>query len=292
MVKTYDAVLKHLVEGYPAAWLARVGWPAVGPVRVIDADVSTVTAGADKVVRVEESLPWIAHLELQAGSDMELADRAHLYNVLLRRRHGVAVRTALVLLRREADSPRLTGLLEHLDPAGVWERRWRYRTIRVWQLSVESLLTGGLGLLPLAPVADEAADRLPDVIARMDQRLQAEATPDERKTLWTASFFLMGLRYPPGLATELLKGVREMEESSTYQYVIEKGIEKGIALGIDKGRRKDLHETLLHLGTRRLGSPDALIAVALEAIGDLDRLERMRDRLLDAPDWNNLLATP
>ena len=154
MAKTYDAILKHLVEAYPAAWLAGVGWPTAGPVRVIDADVSTVTAGADKVICVEGEPSWLMHLELQAGPDMELIDRAHLYNVVLRRRHGVPVRSALFLLRREADSPRFTGLLEQLDPAGDWERRWRYRVIRVWQLPSEALLTGGLGLLPL-----RAADR-------------------------------------------------------------------------------------------------------------------------------------
>ena len=74
-----------------------------------------------------------------------------------------------------------------------------------------------------------------------------------------------------------------MEESSTYQYVIEKGVEKG--------RIKELKDTLLHLGTRRFGTPAAAVAT-LESIDDLERLDRMRDRLLDAPDWNDLLATP
>ena len=78
-----------------------------------------------------------------------------------------------------------------------------------------------------------------------------------------------------------------MEESSTYQFVIEKGMEKGIL----KGRKKELLETLLHLGTQRFGTP-AAAAARLEAIDDLERLDRMRDRLLDAPDWNDLLATP
>ncbi len=63
MAKPFDAVLKHLVEAYPSAWLAAVGWPTSGPVRVIDADVSTVTAGADKVLWVDETPPWVTHLD-------------------------------------------------------------------------------------------------------------------------------------------------------------------------------------------------------------------------------------
>ncbi len=288
MAKTYDAILKHLVEDYPTAWLAGVGWLAAGPVRVIDADVSTVTAGADKVFRVEEAVPWIAHVELQAGPETELADRAHLYNVLLRRRHRIAVRSAIVLLRREADSPRLNGLLEHLDPSGDWERRWRYRVIRVWQLSVDALLTGEVGLLPLAPLTDDAELRLRDVIRRLDARLQKEAPGEAGKTLESMSYWLMGLRYPREMVDELWKGVRGMEESSTYQATIEKGVEKGRR----EARKATLQETVLSLATRRFGAPAPAAAAALQSIDDLDRLDRMRDRLLDAADWSDLLATP
>jgi len=143
MAKTYDAVLKHLVEAYPAAWLKSLGFPTTAAVRVIDADVSTVTA---------------------------------------------------------------------------------------------------------------------------------------------AAFFLMGLRHPPGMAAELLRGVREMEESSTYQWVIEKGMVKGIL--------RVLRKTLLDLGTRRFESPTAATLARLNTIDDLERLDRMTNRLLDATDWDDLLGTP
>jgi predicted transposase YdaD len=288
MAKTYDAVLKHLVEAYPAAWLKGLGFPTTAPVRVIDADVPTVTAAADKVFWVEETPPWLMHLELQADPDMDVLDRTHLYSTVLRRRHRIPVRSAIVLLRREADSPRFTGMLEHLDPAGDWERRWRYQVVRVWQLPVESLLTGGLGLLPLALVTDEAKDQLPEVVRRMDLRLRVEAAPDERKTLWTTAFLLMGLRHPPGMAAELLKGVCEMEESSTYQWIIEKGIEKGI----ERGGKKVLKETLIDLGAVRFGRPDATVVAALNSVENMERLTRMRHRLLDATDWDDLLGTP
>jgi hypothetical protein len=281
MAKQYDAILKHLVEAYPAAWLAGVGWPTAGPVRVIDADVSTVTAGADKVFRVEEPTPWVGHLELQAGPETELADRAHLYNVVLRRRHRLAVRSAIVLLRREADSPRLNGLLEHLDPSGDWERRWRYRVVRVWQLPAEALLTGELGLLPLAPLTDDAEVRLPDVIHRLDERLKTEAPDEARRTLESMSYFLMGLRYPPERVEQLWKGVQGMEESSTYQATIE------------KGRKAERKNKVQRVAARRFGPPSAEVAAALNSIDDLARLDRMFDRALDdATGWEDLLATP
>jgi hypothetical protein len=82
------------------------------------------------------------------------------------------------------------------------------------------------------------------------------------------------------MAAELLKGVREMEESSTYQWVME------------KGGKKALRETLLDLGTLRFGQPDATAVAALNSLDDKERLARMRHRLLDAADWDDLLGTP
>jgi hypothetical protein len=46
---------------------------------------------------------------------------------------------------------------------------------------------------------------------------------------------LMGLRYDSKEVDRLLKGVRSMEESSTYQAILEKGIEKGIEKGLQRG---------------------------------------------------------
>jgi hypothetical protein len=37
---------------------------------------------------------------------------------------------------------------------------FRYRVVRLWELPVETLLTGSLGLLPLAPLTDQAAGQL------------------------------------------------------------------------------------------------------------------------------------
>ena len=47
-----DASVKHLVTERLADWLPLSGRAATGPLEVIDADLSTVTAYADKVRRV------------------------------------------------------------------------------------------------------------------------------------------------------------------------------------------------------------------------------------------------
>src|SRR5438128_1359522 len=117
MPQPFDATTKDLVETHPEDWLAYLNLPNA-PVEVVDADVSTVSAAADKVLRVLEPDPWLMHLELQASRDLKLPDRKLQYNVLLDRRHELPVESIVVLLRPEADGPELTGFLERRLPAG------------------------------------------------------------------------------------------------------------------------------------------------------------------------------
>jgi len=70
MPKRFDATVKYLPEDYPQDWARRFGGaPKSAPVTVIDADVSVVTAAADKVLRIDEPDPWLLHFEFQARYD-------------------------------------------------------------------------------------------------------------------------------------------------------------------------------------------------------------------------------
>ena len=46
----FDSSTKELVWDGPAAWLERFGIGPAGPVEVIDSDITTLTAAADKVI--------------------------------------------------------------------------------------------------------------------------------------------------------------------------------------------------------------------------------------------------
>ncbi len=136
MAKRYDAVMKHLVEAHPADWLAFAGLPPATELRVIDADVSTIGPAADKVIQVLAPQPYIAHLEFQSGVDAELDGRMLLYNVLLRWRHKLPVRSVVVLLRPQAESRGTTGVVVEGSDADA-KLEFRYRVIRLWKQPVE-----------------------------------------------------------------------------------------------------------------------------------------------------------
>jgi hypothetical protein len=85
MSKPFDAMPRELIELAPAAWLEYLGIPVPDPdrVRVIDSNLSTIAAEADKVLWVEDPTPWIQHVEIQASRDARLSERDQMYNTLL-----------------------------------------------------------------------------------------------------------------------------------------------------------------------------------------------------------------
>ena len=104
---------------------------------------------------------------------------------------------------------------------------FRYQVVRVWQLPPEPLLTGGLALLPLAPISAVTAAELPGIIERMKQRLRGRGGRQQAELVWAAAYILLGLRHSPALAAQLFRGVVSMKESSTYQAILEEGARRG-----------------------------------------------------------------
>jgi hypothetical protein len=272
------------VETDPASWPALLGVPA-GLTEVIDADIATVSGAADKVQRVSAAPPYLLHLEFVAGHDAAaLPPKLCVRNTLLNDRHGLRVRSAVVLLRPEADSPQLTGVHERGFPGEEPYLTFRYQAVCVWRLPPEPLLTGGLALLPLAPISAVTEAELPGIIQRMGRRLSGRRGRRPAPVVWAAAFILLGLRHSPALAAQLFRGVLSMKESSTYQMILEEGRGEGAVAEAKK--------VLRLLGDAAFGPPDARTAAAIERINDLARLEEMLMRVRTAGSWQELLGQP
>lgn len=251
------------------------------PARIIDADLATIAVEADKVIRVEAARPYLFHLDFQSGYEVDMGDRVLLYSVLLRRRHGLPVKSVVILLRPEADGPGMTGRVEVIgeDEADAdFALSFRYRIVRVWQQPVASLLAGRLVTLPLAPLSAVKPEELPAVIGRMRDRLEAETAVGLRKELWGATFLLLGLKYEAAFIEQLLKGVQGMEESTTFQLLLSRGRAEGKIEGKAEGQVEEALKLLLRLGSKRFGVPEAEVLARLGR-ATLEQLEAMMDRL-------------
>jgi hypothetical protein len=276
-----DDALKHLTELSPQDWVVRGGWPAAAAA-LIDADIGTISGAADKAIRVSGTPDWLLVIDFQAGHDSlaKLPDLL-LYNSALFKRHGLPVRSLLVLLHRGADSPKLSGLYERGFPGELFDAALRYRIVRVWEVPATAWLSGGLGLVTLAPLGSVQKADLPAVVGQMKQRFDREA-PSQAKELWSATYFLMGLRYESAIVQTLLRGVMNMKESTTYQATLE----EGAAIGEAKEARK----MLLLQGRDRFGEPSAKIVALLDGLTDLHQLEALAIRLLHVKTWEELLG--
>lgn len=78
-----------------------------------------------------------------------------------------------------------------------------------------------------------------------------------------------------------------MKESSTYQEIVQEGMQKGIK----KGRADEALAFLLRRGKKVFGAPDAATLRVLKAITDPRQLEALTDRVIDgqASSWASLL---
>jgi predicted transposase YdaD len=272
-----------MLEASPADWPRLAGF-AVARAEVIDADVSTVTAATDKVLRVHGDRTGVMHFDFQAGPDAALPRRMHGYNALLENRHELPVLSVAVLLRPEANLRAISGVYERRFPGEAEPYlTFRYHVIRVWELPPERFLAGGPGILPLAPIGAVTESDLPGVIERLKKKLD---TPRYRKVagpLWTAVDVLMGLRYDRAMVEHLLQGVRGMKESVTYQAIVEEGVVKG--------RLEEARGTLYFLGEQKFKKPAGpLVRAAIERINDPDELRRLSARVMDVGGWDELVA--
>ena len=303
--KTFDASLKGVIEAHAADWARLLGAAGATNVRVIDADVSTATAAADKAFLLEDEgdEPCVLHPELQSSYFGGLPKRIWWYNSVFHHRLDLPVLSVAVLLRPQADGPAMTGRYWVKAP----RRRspyhvFRYDVLRLWKMPVKRLLSGGVGILPLAPLADDAAARLPLVLRQIDERLKAEVDRDEAEHLRAATLILMGLRHPQDIILQAMKGLWPMwdhvlEDSSVVQEFIRRGEKRGIELGEKRGIEMaeqralgKLRNILLRLGEKRFGPPDPLTRDIVESIQDSDRLALLSERVSEVQGWKDLLA--
>ena len=109
----FDTTTRYLIQAYPADWLAFLGFGLTGPVEVIDANLSTVSAEVDKVVRIGDARSGrLVHVEFQSGYDPRIGERLLRYNAMLLEERRLPVASVLVLLRPAASGPASTGTLQ------------------------------------------------------------------------------------------------------------------------------------------------------------------------------------
>lgn len=258
-----------------------------------------ITLDADFVLGVGQPRRAAIDISFQVSWDADTLVRVFAYNALLYRHLNVPVHSVILQLRSRRNDLRLQDGIRYSVFPELGEMYFRPEVINLWEQPLEPMLTGGLGLLPLAPLCrmPEGMTReqaLPEIL-RINERLIAEAPPELNDTLWNSTYTLTGVYLDRQDVLPLFDRYRIMRESMTYQATLEEGrVEgrvEGYALGEANGRLDERRQALLLLGKVRLGEPDKLLVDAILGIDDLERLQRMRDASIDAVSWNQIIET-
>ena len=282
MPMRFDATLKDLVQSFLPDYERQLDLTDLGPLRPLNVDLSTISAATDIVLAHADPPETIVDLNFQASRDKNLAARVLLYNSLLYHRFKAPVHSLIVLLRPEADDRHLTGRVRYQVGSHKSRMDFAYEVVRLWQLPVDRFLQGGLGAAPLATLAKYPANvsaeaGLAQVVGAIFERLSREKSPAAEAKVLTASYVLSGLRVSREIAKKVFEGVQAVEESTTYQAIVE------------EGQIREVRKLILRHGKRKFGRPTAAVTKALEASEDLDRLERLLDRVFTATSWQALL---
>jgi hypothetical protein len=285
MVMTFDATLKDMGRESPVGFLATFDQPPALPVKLLNVDLSTVTATADLILGLGDPLEEIVQLDFQSSAKAWKHADLMVYHALLFAHYHVPVHTVIILLRPEAAHANLNGTIRYAPRPGRGSMDFSYEVVRLWQRPAEELLAADLGVVPLAmlgrlPENLSLEDGLTVIAQRIAARVTKEALADRARKLLMDAYLLTGLRLRRDAAARVFGGVRAMQESDTYLAIL------------DEGQEKALREVILVQGEDRLGPPDEAIKAELNNVLDLDRLKRMVRKTPNAASWQEILNTP
>ncbi len=281
MSKPYDATGKELLQSDPVAWAAFLG--IVRPadrVKLVDSDLSTVSAAADKVLLIKDDPNWIANVEFLSWCDSGSPLQMLMYSGLLQRRHKMAVASVLVVLAPKADSPTFTGVHAVAPPFGPgWN--FRYTVVRLWEMPVGPFLEGPLAILPLAPLADHTGIGLTAVANEIGRRLHNEGDFANGDQIVTMIAVLMKLRYNAMTTLEFINSIPDAEDYPGFKMFLDRGR--------SEGQMKEARSLLLRQGNKKFGPPKLAQESAINEFFDLAQLEVLCEKLLDVNTWDDLL---
>jgi hypothetical protein len=228
----------------------------------------------------------VVHLRFQRIYQPDIGAVLYRESERLSTHYGIPVKTALMILWKGADGPAVTG--EHAVPGG---ETYHYNVTRMWEKNpnemFDNILTGSL-----APLAGFGAERLPEIIRRMEEVIETKAkNQEERENLWVMAYTNLGLRFPAQQINELLAHrLSAICDTLPFRRTRSNGYYAGLAEALREGDLRATRCWVLALGRERLGEPPAEMPAALDRVTGLDRLEQLAARVLKAASWPEALA--
>ena len=271
-----DLAIRFLATRHLAALLpGLLRGHRVEVIAIEQSEVKLVERQTDQVARVRlDEVETILHVEFQTRHEEELPARVLAYHALLRHHHyPLPVRSLVVYLMHEPP-PRaiVSGIAPRAEDPQV---TFRYDVFCPWEqpLTVEDVRRHP----GLAPVASLTPGIGMDELPALRQAVE-ESAIEGRGDLLAVLFLLAGRRFPEDVVRLFVRS-KAMEESSTYQAILEEGRAEGVA----RGRAEELRRSILELAEAHFAAVPEGLEGRLSTL-DAEALRGLFSRLVRAAD--------
>jgi len=254
----YDRSSKWLIQHHGGSILSLGGIRGVRSWRFLQADLvqpRRLPDGLLEALLEEQTDPDLFIVEIAAYPEPRVLQQVLRDSMLVFLDRG-KLPEVLTLLLHPRGKCRITGKAELKSRLQLsrWEARWR--VVKLWTLPAEALLAQNeIGLIPWVPLT--RFDGPPEIVLQeCRQRIEQNATADERANLLAVTQVLTRLRYNDPQLLTILGGIQVMIESPLIQEIV----------------ARTRHEDILKVLEGRFGAVPADIALQIKRILDEQRL--------------------
>lgn len=281
----YDNACKYLAETFPAEFVRWLLSLETENINIIKTELIPEPIRADALILLQIA-EKILHIEFQTlpQSNKPVPFRMLKYWVTLYDKYECEIEQVVIFLKRT------TAGAAYTDFFAASNTRHRYRVIRLWEQDPAPLL-GNPALLPLATLAQTNSPE--SLLQQVAQNIASIEDTNERANILVCADILAGLRFEAGLIRQFFTE-EMMEESVTYQAILEKGVQRGVQQGIQQGLQRGLEEgrqrevsLVTRQLTRRLGELEPALQERLRGLS-LTELEDLGEALLDFQQMSDL----
>ena len=277
----FDIVAKDVIYTFPEDVLRFVMNRAdIQFLEHVESEFATVERREmDSLIKVLlDHEPVLVHCEFQVGdsSHLNMVRRNVGYLGRCYEKYGLPIFSHIIYLRPDAGRNDPGGYRQNV--AG-YNFIVEYKVIRLIEVDGQSILEAQHpGLMPFSPLMKPpiGMDALQWVHQCVEKTKSLPLDLPTRANLLVDLWVMSGLSHERQAITHLVSE-DIMQESSVYQYIIEKGRAQGIEQGVEAGERKGAIEGILELLDIRFQiSRDETLKSAIEHVSDLQHLRRLR----------------
>ncbi len=281
MQTSFDATFKVLLDHSPNDWAQFLFGEALDSATTVDTSIHETSEVVDRLIRVSHGgNDFILHIEFHAGhSGNRIPNRLFHYNAGVMKRYAFTTLSCVLILRREADSPKIGDTVVRSVPRFGAVHTFRYHPIRIWREPLQTFLIPGSSLAVAGVLSDFGDLSLEEAGLQIRRCIDGISDLEERERMIFHLSVLAGMRFNESQAETIIgRKVTMLEKYSvTLQYFIRTGEERG---------QRNL---LLASAGQIFGTPPQQVVDKVnEATSEM--LLNWTTRLRTAQSWTELIA--